>query len=150
MVRAAAVDPPMTEATVPRLDFDGGPWIGRFPLSATSPWAEVLLAAGAAWAVGMVLPDPGLIRSTGWFTWLILTPMGAVVSLVAWLLTGTWLWVPASAWLGPLGWGGLGAAVGDLIQGLLPLSFPARVVASVAAATAVVGMSGLIVLWVGS
>lgn len=126
----------------PRLDFDGGPWVGGFPLSHTSPWAEVALGTLVGAILGTLLPDPGWVKVAGVLLWLLLSPAAVPVALLAWILTGTWLWWPASPLLGLLGWGAVGGLVADLVQGFAPLSFPARLGASL-------GGAGVVVLSVG-
>jgi hypothetical protein len=124
-------------ARTTRLDFDGGPWLRGFPLSWSSPWAELGAAAAVGFAAGLTLfPDPAPIRVIGTVGWLLAAPLAGLVALVDWLIGGTLHWPLGLAWLGPLGWAVLSVAIADLLQATLPLTFGRRVLASAAAAPA--------------
>jgi hypothetical protein len=48
-----------------RLDFDGGPWLLGYPLSHTSPWAELVCGAIGGLTLGLLGPG-GVFAVTGW------------------------------------------------------------------------------------
>ncbi|HVE91033.1 MAG TPA: hypothetical protein VNE62_01855 [Actinomycetota bacterium] len=120
-----------------RLDFDGGPWLWGFPLSHTSPWAELGCAAGIGLLLGVLgLPASDPVRWLGWIPWALLTPVAAVVWAATWAATGAGTWVLGPHLLGPLGWALLSLVVADILQAVLPLSFTRRWLATAVASPA--------------
>ncbi|HVL81430.1 MAG TPA: hypothetical protein VM840_07560 [Actinomycetota bacterium] len=116
-----------------RLDFDGGPWVGGYPLSWSSPWAELAVAAVGGLLLGLyVLPDPAPIRAIGMVGWAVAAPLAAVASIGTWMIDGVLRWPLGAGSLGPLGWAVLSVAIADLLQAVLPLTFGRRVLASAA------------------
>lgn len=48
-----------------RLDFDGGPWLGAYPVAHLSPWVEILVGATAGVAFGLHRAS-GPMSTVGW------------------------------------------------------------------------------------
>ena len=129
-----------------RLDFDGGPWVGGFPVAWSSPWAELVVACAAGFAAGwLLLPHPAPVQAIGWVGAILASPVAALVMLVDWLVDGTARWPLGTAWLAPMGWGLLSAATADLFQATLPVTFGRRVVvAAVGGPVVAVALVGLL------
>lgn len=132
------------EPLIPRLCFDGGPWIGGHSIARWSPWVESLAGGLFGALVALAVLPNAVTVAAGMVGWLVMALPASAVSALVWALTGVWAWTPDPGFLHLLGGLVTGCMVADLTQAISSQPFLRRLALSgVIGGCAVLLLAGL-------